>query len=64
MVKKLATILCVQLIIKKMYHQLNSGIHPCCDTHYLFLRIGSFEFVTHQRRVTFACLRLCKGPYM
>ena len=53
MVNKLATALCAPSIIEKMYRQFNSGIHPCCDTHYLFLRIGSFEFVTHQRCVTF-----------
>ena len=46
MVKKLATTLCVlSIIIKKTYHQFNSGIHPCCDTHYLFLRMGSFDLL-------------------
>ena len=45
---------CALTIIKKTYDQFNSGIHPYCDTYYLFLRMGSFEFVTHQRPVTFA----------
>ena len=52
MVKKLVIAVSALSIIKKMYHQVNSGIHPCCDTHYLLLRMGSFEFVTHQRWVT------------
>ena len=34
MVKKLVTAVCaLTIIIKKTYHQFNSGIHPCCDTH-------------------------------
>ena len=53
MVKKLATAARALTIIEQTYHQFNSGIHPCCDTHYLFLRMGSFEFVTHHRWVTF-----------
>ena len=53
MVKKLATAACALPIIKQTDHQFNSGIHPCCDTHYLFLRMGSFEFVTPQRCLTF-----------
>ena len=52
MVKKLPTVLCALSIIKK-YHQFNSGIRRCCDAHYLFVRMGSLEFVTHQRWVTF-----------
>ena len=51
MVKKLATSVRALTIIKKPCHQFNSGIHPCCDTNYLFLRMGSFEFVTHQSDV-------------
>ena len=46
MLKKLATALCQLSIIRKTYHQFNSGMH------YLFFRMGSFEFVTHQRWVT------------
>ena len=41
----------------------NNGIHPCCDTHYLFLRMGSFEFVTHQRWVTFILSKGVEDPY-
>ena len=63
MVKKLATALCVLSIIKKMYHQFNSGIHSCCDTHYLFLRMGSFKFVTHQRLVIFMLSKGVEDPY-
>ena len=48
MVKKLATAARALKIIKQKDHQFNSGIHPCCDTHYLFFRMASFEFVTHQ----------------
>ena len=53
MVKKLETDFCALPIIKKTYHLLNSGMHPCCDACYLLFRIGSLEFVTHQRWVTF-----------
>ena len=60
MVKKLETDYCALTIIKKTYHLLNSGMHPCCDTCYLFFQIGSLEFVTHQRWVTFM---LSKGVY-
>ena len=44
--EKLATTLSALSFIKKMYHRFNSGIRPCCDTHYLFLRMGSFECYT------------------
>ena len=63
MVKKLATALCALLIIKKMYHQFNSGMQPCCETHYLSLRMGSSEFVTHQRWVTFILSKGVENPY-
>ena len=46
MVKKLATALCELSIIKKTYPQFNIGIH------YLFRRMGSFEFVKSQWWVT------------
>ena len=60
MVKKLATAALALPIIKQTDHQFNSGIHPCCDTHYLFLRMGSFEFVTYQRWGTFMVSRVWK----
>ena len=63
MVKKLAISLSALSIIKKMHHQFNSGIHSCCDTHYLFLRMGSFEFVIHQRWVTFMLSKDVEDPY-
>ena len=61
--EKIGTAVRALTIIKKTYHQFNSGIHPCCDTHYLFLRMGSFEFVTHQRWVTFMLSKGVEDPY-
>ena len=63
MVKKLATAVRPLTIIKKTYPQFNSGMHPGCDSHYLFLRMGSFEFVTHQRWVTFMLSKGVEDPY-
>ena len=63
MVKKLATAARALTIIKQTDHQFNSGIHPCCDTHYLFLRMGSFKFVTHQRCVTFMVSKGVEDAY-
>ena len=62
MVEKLATAFCALTIIKQTDHQFNSGILPCCDTHYLFLRMGSFDFVTHQRWVTFMLSKGVEDP--
>ena len=62
-VKKLATAVRALTIIKKTYHQFNSGIHLCWDTYYLFLRMGSLEFVTHQRWETFILSKGGEDPY-
>ena len=63
MVRKLLTDARTLTIIEKTYHKFNSGIRTCCDTHYLFLRMGSFEFVTHQRWVTFMLSKGVEDPY-
>ena len=62
MVKKPSATFRALTIIKKMYHLFNSGIHQCCDNHYLFLLMGSFEFVTHQRWVTFMLSKGVEDP--